>query len=139
MQHPQERGNTTTYNSDFPGATAAKRHPSNTDMSSLQVGLCNQLKTPTSPTNKPKVTLATRSVLSPQISPIPDKRCSNSNAWRHNPTRHRGITCDIVVNHANAALRTALRMDHRKNGTQYGLTRHPRDRTMRRRHASRIA
>ena len=115
-----ESGNTanaTTYNSAFPAphsrkvTTPATRyvHPPSWPQAT---------KTPTFPHQQAKKSPFQQHVVSyhPNFHPsqingaIPTLSC-------HNSTRATGeLRATLLGNHANAALRTALRMDHRKNG-----------------------
>ncbi len=101
----------------FPRRTAAKSPPQQRDMSTLQVD-SHHLQHRLFPHQQAKKSPFQQHVVSyhPNFHPsqinaaIPTLSC-------HNSTRATGeLRATLLGNHANAALRTALRMDHRKNG-----------------------
>ena len=109
--------NTTTHNSDFPA-------PHSRQVTLLATRYVyppswpQPTKTPTFPHQQAKKSPFQQHVVSyhPNFHPfqingaIPTLSCQNS-------TRATGeLRATLLGNHANAALRTALRMDHRKNG-----------------------
>ena len=127
MQHSQERGKHDHLQQRLSHATKPKSHPA-----SNTIYLSSKL-TPTTyntdffaPTSR-KVTLsATRSVLSPKLSPIPDKRCNSNALMSQLDKSHRGITCDIVGEPRQRSTKDRVEDGSPQERTQYGLTRHPR-------------
>ena len=127
MQHSQELGKHDHLQQRLSHATKPKSHPA-----SNTIYLSSKL-TPTTyntdffaPTSR-KVTLsATRSVLSPKLSPIPDKRCNSNALMSQLDKSHRGITCDIVGEPRQRSTKDRVEDGSPQERTQYGLTRHPR-------------
>ena len=127
MQHSQERGKHDHLQQRLSHATKPKSHPA-----SNTICLSSKL-TPTTyntdffaPTSR-KVTLsATRSVLSPKLSSIPDKRCNSNALMSQLDKNHRGITCDIVGEPRQRSTKDRVEDGSPQERTQYGLTRHPR-------------
>ena len=117
MQHSQERGKHDHPQQRLSRATQpTSHHPSNTICLSSKLAPTTFNTDFFAPTSQ-KVTLsATRSVLSPKLSSIPDNGAIPTLSC-HNSTRAtEELRATLLGNHANAALRTALRMDRPKNG-----------------------